>query len=180
MTPAALVARCAPNVGPVTMSAIVAYESGARPFAIGDNTAHRSYFPAKYPAAVALADRLIARGDDIDVGYAQINVSNFGAYGLDAASALLPCRNVSIGARILQACYGRAVRVYGAGQLALAHALSAYNTGGLEGGGAYARGVWREAARLRASPRRAVTFVRGRPDGRAIGVIRGAAERSPK
>ena len=38
--------RCAPSVGAVTMSALVAYESGGNPYAIGDNTTRRSYAPA--------------------------------------------------------------------------------------------------------------------------------------
>lgn len=149
LTLSAVFARCAPNVGPVTMSAIVAYESGARPYAIGDNTQRRSYFPTTRARAQALATQLLLAGHDIDVGYAQINSSNFARFGLTAKSAFEPCTNVAAGARILRAAYLGASRSYGAGQIALVHALSAYNTGGYFAGMSYARGVYATAAALR-------------------------------
>ena len=71
-TLAALLARCAPSVGPVTMGALVAYESGGRAWAIDDDTARRAYFPATRPEAVATALRLVRAGHVIDVGYAQL------------------------------------------------------------------------------------------------------------
>ena len=58
--------------------------------------------------------------------------------------------NVEVGARILEADYARATRRYGPGQVALGHALSAYNSGGFFAGLAYARGVYATAARLQA------------------------------
>ncbi len=42
MTFGALLAACAPRIGAVTMRSIVTYESGGRPYAIGDNSARRS------------------------------------------------------------------------------------------------------------------------------------------
>ncbi len=148
------------------MSAIVYYESGARPYAIGDNTARRSYFPTERRAAEVLADRLLAAGHDIDVGYAQINSSNFGRLGLDAHRALAPCDNLRAGASILAGDYAGAVRAYGPGQGALVHALSAYNTGGYWAGLGYAGGVYATAATLRVADVplggvRAVPFRRG-------------------
>lgn len=154
----AVFARCAPNVGPRTMSAIVAYESGARPYAIGDNTERRSYFPASRGRAEALAMQLLRAGHDIDVGYAQINSSNFPRFGLTAHTAFEPCTNVGTGARILRSAYRGAVRIYGDGQVALAHALSAYNTGGYFAGMSYARGVYATAATLRFESGAVVTF----------------------
>ena len=73
---ATLFARCAPAVGHVTMSALVAYESGTNAYAIGDNTARRSYFPARRADALRLATALVDAGHDIDVGFAEINVAN--------------------------------------------------------------------------------------------------------
>jgi type IV secretion system protein VirB1 len=73
---ASIVSHCAPAIGRVTMSAVVAYESGARPYAIGDNTSRRSYFPADRDDALELASDLTRAGHDIDVGYAQVNVAN--------------------------------------------------------------------------------------------------------
>lgn len=142
-----LLARCAARVGPVTMSAVVLYESGGRPFAIGDNTARRAYFPARRAAAVALAQRLLAAGHNIDVGYAQVNSANFAAYGLDAPSALDPCTNLAVGSRLLQRAYVDARR-QNAGD-ALVRALSAYNTGNFWAGMSYVRNVYRTAAALR-------------------------------
>lgn len=164
-----LLAACAPRIGSRTMGAIVAYESGARPFAIGDNTSRRAYFPDDRRTAAQLAKRLLQAGHDIDVGYAQVNSGNFARLGLDAESALEPCTNLRAGASILQSDYAGAVRSYGAGQTALFHALSAYNTGGYRAGLGYARGVFATAETLRyavterpAGRVRAVPFRRAR------------------
>lgn len=131
------------------MSAIVVRESGARPFAIGDNTSRRSYFPATRAGAVALAAALLRRGHDLDLGYAQINSANLAAYELSIERAFEPCTNVDVGARILRKDYVAARRRFGSGQNALAHALSAYNSGGFYASLAYARDVYATAAALR-------------------------------
>lgn len=146
---ASVLARCAPAVGRVTMSAVVAYESGDQPYAIGDNTARRAYFPSARQDAIRLAAALLAEGHDLDLGYAQVNVANVRAFGLGLDGAFDPCTNVWVASRILRADYARAARRYGFGQVALAHALSAYNSGGFFAGLAYARGVYATAARLR-------------------------------
>ncbi len=147
--------RCAPSVGAVTMSALVAYESGGNPYAIGDNTTRRSYAPAGAGQAAALAVRLLRAGHRIDVGYAQIDSDNFARLGLDPSAAFDPCTNVAAGARILTEAYARAGRRFGPGQTALVHALSAYNSGGYWSALPYARGVYAQAAALRfeAAPR---------------------------
>jgi type IV secretion system protein VirB1 len=141
--------RCAPNVGAVTMSALVAYESGGNPYAVGDNTTRRSYAPAGRAAAEALAVRLLRAGHRIDVGYAQIDSDNFARLGLDPAVAFEPCVNVAAGARILTEAYAGAGRRFGPGQAALVHALSAYNSGGYWSALPYAHGVYAQAAALR-------------------------------
>ena len=133
----------------MTMHAVIAYESGGRPYAIGDNTEHRSYFPSSSAAAQAIARRLLSAGHNIDVGYAQINSANFSRFGFDAARAFEPCANIAAGARVLRDAYAGAARHYGPGQIALVHALSAYNTGGYWAGLGYARGVYATAATLR-------------------------------
>jgi type IV secretion system protein VirB1 len=171
-----LLARCAARVGPVTMSAVVLYESGARPFAIGDNTARRSYFPTERADAVALARRLLGAGHNIDVGYAQVNSANFAAYGLDARSALDPCTNLAAGSRLLQRAYVDARRRYGAGD-ALVRALSAYNTGNYWAGMSYVRNVYRTAAELRftGAARSLSTQHRMQPGRRFVPLRRGRA-----
>lgn len=142
---AAMLDRCAPNVGPITMGAVVQYESKWKPFAIGDNTTHQSYFPTSQASAVALASALIGRGDDIDMGLAQVNSGNLQGYGLSVAQVFDPCTNLYTGSRILVDDYRRAVVAYGPGQLALWHALQAYNTGRLNGRPSYASGVFQTA-----------------------------------
>ncbi len=52
-----LIGACAPRVGPVTVSAVIAYESRGDPNAIGDNTTRRSYSPGSRARAEALASR---------------------------------------------------------------------------------------------------------------------------
>lgn len=163
---AAIIARCAPRIGAVTMSAIVAYESGDRPYAIGDNTVRRSYFPSDLGRAETIAASLVREGHSIDVGYAQINIANISRFGLGLRDAFDPCTNVATGARLLEDAYAGARRTFGPGQVALGHALSVYNTGGYFAGLAYARGVYAMAATLRhtastrshAFVRRAVSF----------------------
>jgi len=173
--------RCAPAVGPVTMSAIVAYESGGRPYAIGDNTVRRSYFPPDSTGAQALAMGLLRAGHNIDVGYAQINSANFRRYDLSLKTAFDPCTNVATGADILRRAYAGAARAYGAGQVALVHALSAYNTGGYFAGMAYARGVYAEASALRfergPSFERMTLASRAAPGARAVTFV--PARRAP-
>ncbi len=144
-----LLALCAPRVAPSTMSALVAYESGANPYAIDDDTAGRAYFPGDRTSAEKLALRLLAEGHDIDVGYAQVNSANFAALGLDVHAAFDPCRNVAAGGAILLSAYAAAVRRYGAEPPPLAQALSAYNSGDLTRALGYARGVFAMAKTIR-------------------------------
>ncbi len=170
-TLATLVARCAPSVGPVTMAAIVVHESGAQPYAIGDNTARRSYIVRDAARATALARALIRSGHNIDIGYGQINSSNLAPYGLDIAHAFEPCTNVATASRILRRDYAGARARFGPGQVALAHALSAYNSGGYYAGMSYARDVYATAAALRYERR--ISQVRASANGRAVAFRRG-------
>jgi type IV secretion system protein VirB1 len=151
---ASLIGHCTTSVGPITILAIVEHESSAHPYAIGDNTAHRAYYPRRYDEAVHLATDLVERDHDIDLGYMQVNIQTVRTVGLDVSRALDPCTNLELGSDVLRADYARAERRWGPGQAALARALSAYNSGGYEGA-QYARAVYRSAARLeRATARR--------------------------
>lgn len=134
---AALMAHCAPNVAPSTMTAIVRVESGGDPLAIGDNTTGRSYYPRDRASAEALARRLLGAGHLLDVGIAQIDSMNFAGFGLNLRAIFDPCTNLSVGARILSGDYAFAARRYGDGQVALRHAIGMYNTGRLNGGPRY-------------------------------------------
>jgi type IV secretion system protein VirB1 len=139
---AIMLQRCAPQVGPVTMSSVVQYESGWQPNAINDNTTGRSYFPRRQEQAIRLASQLLAQGHVIDAGLAQVDSANFASYGATVASIFDPCTNLYIGSRILLRSYAGAVLHYGPGQIALWHALQAYNSGALNGRPSYARGVF--------------------------------------
>jgi len=153
LTFGALLSACAPAVGPRTMAALVAHESGARPFAIADDTTRRSYDPATRASAIALAAALLRQGHDIDAGYAQINSANFAATGLTAARVFDPCANLAAGARILALAYASAARRYGTGQTALAHALSLYHSGSMTSGLDYAHAVFATAQRIGVRPK---------------------------
>ncbi|MGC2634203.1 MAG: lytic transglycosylase domain-containing protein [Candidatus Cybelea sp.] len=134
---AALIRHCAPAVAPSTMAAIVQVESGGDPFAIGDNTARRSYYPRDRATAERLARRLLSAGHLLDVGIAQIDSMNFAGFGVTAHSIFDPCTNLNVGARILSGDYTFAAQRYGDGQVALRHAIGMYNTGRLNGGARY-------------------------------------------
>jgi type IV secretion system protein VirB1 len=137
----ALIARCAPHVGPATMSAIVQVESGGDPLAIGDNTDRQSYHPPDRAAAEALAGELVAAGHSLDLGIAQINQANLARLGLTLSTVFDPCTNLGAASAILAEDYAIARRRFGAGQVALRHALGMYNAGSLDGGANYVRRV---------------------------------------
>jgi type IV secretion system protein VirB1 len=134
------------------MRALIVHESGGFANAIDDDTVRRSYRPANRASAIRIARRLLRAGHTIDVGYAQIDSDNFVAYGLDLESAFDPCTNLRTAASILTADYERATHTYGPGQSALAHALSAYNSGNEWAGSTYAAEVFATAATLSERP----------------------------
>jgi type IV secretion system protein VirB1 len=134
------------------MRALIVHESGGFANAIDDDTTRRSYRPASRLEAVRMARELLRAGHTIDVGYAQIDSGNFGAYGLDLERAFDPCTNLRTAASILTADYERATHTYGPGQTALAHALSAYNSGNDWAGTSYAAAVFATAATLSDRP----------------------------
>lgn len=146
-----LAQACAPAVAPETLLSVVQAESGRDPLAVGVNGRNRrSYRPATPAAAAALAGRLIAGGQNLDLGLAQINSRNLARLGLTVADAFDPCRNLAAEAQVLAAGYRRASPIPGAEQAALRSALSAYNTGdpvrGLRNG--YVARVTRAAAQV--------------------------------
>ena len=138
---AAEIARCAPGVALSTMTGIVRVESGGDPYAIGDNTARRSYHPSSRASAEEIAGRLMRLGHSVDLGIAQINSANLPAVGLDDHTIFDPCENLAAGARILAGDIQAAASRFGPGPEALRHALGMYNTGRLDRGEGYARRV---------------------------------------
>jgi type IV secretion system protein VirB1 len=98
-----LATACAPQVAPQMLAAIAQVESQRDPLAIGDNTAHRAYHPADKAQAIALAQRLMAAGHDLDLGMMQINDRNLNWLGLSLDRAFDPCRSLRAGATVLTA-----------------------------------------------------------------------------
>jgi type IV secretion system protein VirB1 len=146
MTLAALVRVCAPAVAARTELAVIQVESGGKPWAIGDNTARRSYVFASRDEAVEKARFLVLHGHNLDLGLAQLNTIHLHAFRLTVASALDPCLNVWAGSTVLKRAYATARARYGPGQLALFHAFEAYNSGNLNGAARYASAVWSAGA----------------------------------
>ena len=107
----ALLERCAPEVSPVTMAALVAQESGGDPYALDDDSTHIVYHSVSYAAATRLAAQLIGAGHSVDLGLAQVNSGWLPALHLTAAELLDPCENLRAGGLILL----RAWRAAGAG-----------------------------------------------------------------
>ncbi|RQR43521.1 lytic transglycosylase [Burkholderia sp. Bp9131] len=100
---------CAPQIAPATMAAIVRTESGFNPYAIGVVRGRLRRQPSNLAEAVATVRALEAGGWNFSVGLAQVNRSNWLAYGLSAENAFEPCRNLAAGAAILQRCFTAAV-----------------------------------------------------------------------
>jgi type IV secretion system protein VirB1 len=144
---------CAPAVAPSTLLAVARTESGFDPLAIGVNGQRpsRLSFTSRTAAAEA-ARRLIANGQNIDLGLSQINARNLASLGLSIDAAFDPCRNLAASAKVLQVGFTRAAPRPGEEQAGLRTALSYYNTGGPDRGfrNGYVRRVVAAAASLEA------------------------------
>lgn len=145
----ALAAVCAPSINIHTLASVVRHESQLNPYAININGGSQlERQPTNKAEAIATAQRLLDRGDNIDVGLGQINSANFGWLGLSLSDLFTPCQNITAAARVLSACYQRGVTDVGRpGQAALHEALSCYNTGTLTNGftNGYVRAVMAQA-----------------------------------
>lgn len=140
-----LMEQCAPNVHPITMTALIRTESGGQAFAISDDGVAgqpwsarknqiRSYTPNNAAAAAKLATSLIERGHLVGLGLTQVNSKNLRRFGLTVRQALDPCINLRTGAAILAEFYVDALATYRSPAPALFAALSAYNTGSFVNG----------------------------------------------
>ena len=134
--------QCAPQVAASTLAAIVRVESRGNPLAIHDNTTGRSYTPASRFEARALLSSLLRVGHSVDAGLMQVNSANFKFFRLSANTVFNPCANVNAGGNILSRAWLSARRAGMRGQVALWHAVQAYNSGSLAGAPAYANRVW--------------------------------------
>jgi type IV secretion system protein VirB1 len=84
--------------------------------------------------AIAVTKRYMAAGYTVDMGWSQLNSANLPRLGYTVEDAFDACKNIAAGGILLSGFYGKSVQQYGEGQIALAHALSAYNTGDLQRG----------------------------------------------
>ena len=152
-----LLQKCAPNVHPVTMGALVRHESGGNPYVILDNgdwnlpkeeRVLRSLRPQSEAEAVMVAKELIAAGHVVDMGLGQINNRNLKRLGLTVEQIFEPCTNLQASQAILAGNYTTAVKQFGPGDQALYAALSAYNTGNFTAGfsNGYVRKVLQSSA----------------------------------
>lgn len=132
---AKLAQRCAPDVSPLTMAYIVGHESSNGPYRININgNVQLKQQPRTEMEAISVAKVLLKDNKSFDMGLAQINSKNLVGLGISIDSIFKPCINLRASQTILKACYDTALKSYAAGQEALRHALSCYNTGSLTNG----------------------------------------------
>ncbi|MGE4530842.1 MAG: lytic transglycosylase domain-containing protein [Acidithiobacillus sp.] len=132
---ALLAATCAPQIHPVTLTAIVKHESGFNQYAIGINKGKRlPQQPRNRAEAIKIVKDLIDQGVDFDAGLGQINVRNWQWLGLTPEKVFDPCTNLKAAQAVLKDCYVRATSRFQAGQPALMAAFSCYNTGNFQRG----------------------------------------------
>jgi type IV secretion system protein VirB1 len=125
----ALSGQCAGTVAPGTTLSFASAESGLDTLAIRSNADDRSYHPATKAEAVAIASRMIARGERPDLGFMQINAANLGWLGLSLTHAFELCPSIAAGARILHGGFDPCMDAGGEPQACLKIAASIYNTG---------------------------------------------------
>jgi type IV secretion system protein VirB1 len=131
----ALIHQCAPAVAPAVVEAIIRTESGFHPLALHINGGVRLRSPPRTAAqAAAWSQWLIERGYSVDMGLMQVNSGNLASLGLTPADAFNSCQNIRAGVTILSRQYRMAEQAHGSGPHTLLQAISAYNTGTLNGG----------------------------------------------
>ncbi|WP_343548688.1 lytic transglycosylase domain-containing protein [Ralstonia sp.] len=124
-----LARRCAPDVDPVTLAAIVRTESSGNPFAIGVVGARLLRQPRSYAQALEAVRLLRAQGYNFSLGLSQINQHNLVKYGQTEASIFDPCTNLHAGGIVLRDCFARARPLFASEQQALRAAVSCYYAG---------------------------------------------------
>ncbi len=127
---AKLATVCAGLVAPQTMASVAMTESGLDPLAIGVNRGcAKPPRPPSMAAAAVLAQALVDRGCDPDLGIAQINVraGHLQRRGLPLIAAFDQRVGLRVGCEVLQECFRGAPAVDE--QVRLRQALGCYNTG---------------------------------------------------
>ncbi len=138
-----LYAACGPQVHPDTIAAIVAVESGGRPWAI--NTSHGAIYAHSREEATFVLARALRAESSVDIGLMQINSQWLSKLRIAPDQLLDPCVNVRVGAAILAANFVAATRPGRTHLEALVAALSAYHSGSESAGASYARRILQQA-----------------------------------
>ena len=157
-------AQCAPLVARETLDDLTTVESRRNPYAIGINGKRLklTHQPRRASHAVELARQLIAAGESVDLGWAQINSRNLPKLALSIEQAFDPCTNLQAAQTVLRDwCFLPTAKgvpdsdTVGL-QLALQRALSCYNTGDYSRGmrNGYVNAIY-QAARQRVADRTA-------------------------
>lgn len=129
-----LAKSCAPNIPALTIRSLISAESAANPYAIGVVGGYLERQPATLQEALVTAQSLESHGYVFSMGLMQINTKHLLRTGDSYETILEPCRNITIGAGILQECYDRAGQEYTNEEEVHAAALSCYYSGNFERG----------------------------------------------
>lgn len=133
-------ATCGPWVHPDTIAAVVAVESGGRPWAIG--TPQIAYFAATKQEAIVYLKQVLRTQSSVDIGLMQINSQWIGRLHVEPAQLLDPCFNIRVGAAILATNFVSAQRPGRSLLQTLVAALSTYQSGSDTAATSYAKRVF--------------------------------------
>jgi hypothetical protein len=131
-----------------TLNAIILVESGGNPNAmqidfprallkrwhLQEGTLRLERQPATEREALEWLEYFERRNISVDLGLMQVSTAEAHRRGLPPESLLDPCFNLRAGWQILDSAYQLETKTYGAGQEALQHAISRYNTGDTQRG----------------------------------------------
>lgn len=125
----ALLSALAPELEPF-FQAIRQKESAGHPWAIFDNTTHRSYRLASRGEAEKLARELVARGHNLDLGLFQLNWHWQGRRPtLTLDNVFDPAVNEAVARTVFAEFYAAARAVHASTEEAIRMAVGAYNNG---------------------------------------------------
>jgi type IV secretion system protein VirB1 len=139
----ALRSRCIPRASLSTLRAIVRAESNGNPNAmqidfprallrawhLPAGTLRLKRQPSTHRQALDWLAYFQRYAVSVDLGLMQVSTAEAQRRGLLPESLLEPCTNLRVGWQILEDDYRLETKTYGAGQEALRHAISRYNTG---------------------------------------------------
>ncbi|WP_083772826.1 lytic transglycosylase domain-containing protein [Erwinia tasmaniensis] len=120
-------ARCAPDVHPVTINALIETESGRNPYAVANVSDNESRQFKSLEEAIRYVNNLDRQGKNYSAGLMQINSNNFKSYGLDNNKVFDVCKNIQVGAKILTENFER--QQGGSEQKKVRNALSRFYSG---------------------------------------------------